>query len=862
MKKVILVLLTMFYVTVSFSQNTMVTRKWRNKENDSLVKAQTIFEARNYLVALGYFEKILDNHPNELYLKYVVGICGLYRSDSHEKSLEYLSETYIKNRRTNDIEYDLARAQHYNYRFDDALTNIDDFLKKKNLTEIQKKEAALLQDFCNNGKELVARPVNAKIESIGKDVNTTNSEYSPSVSSDENTMIFTYKGEESMGGKQNELNQPDPLGEFNEDVFISRKENGVWTKPVSMGPLINTNLNDAAISISNDGQKLFVYRDDASDGGDIYMSTLSGDNWSAPEKLKGEVNTYYWEGSASLSADGKTLFFASERPGGVGGRDLYKATLQDDGTWKEVQNLGIEVNTKFDDDAPFIHPDGKTLTYSTQGLKSMGYNDIFVTRFNEKDTSWTHPENIGYPINSTDDDGFFVLSTSGERGFFSSGRKGGFGQQDIYSVNMPSTFLRPIVETVKGKVTINDKPGEATVTVDIVNKNKNYGNFISNSSTGNYLVNIPSGNNYKITYKAEGFPPQVQMVDATNLTAYLEKIINIQFPFKKDLAVAPDGGGAATKTPVDGGATTDVGTKAVDGSATPGANNAGGTSGGATPGATNAGGAMPAATILTGTTPGSTTAGGANPGATTAGGTTPDATNAGGAIPAATNLTGTTLGGTTAGGTTPGTTTAGGTAGASSTASGTNPSATTAGGTTPGTATAGGTTPGATTAGGAIPAATNLTGTAPGATTAGGTNPGATTAGGATTSAAKAEAEAKAAEARMAKVNATEAKVASKVGNESKPGLTFRIQVAALSSPKSFDYSKLKGLGKSEKLKLDDGLTRITVGKFTTLNQALEFKKKVREAGISDAFITAIYKGKRVYLTELVTMGLLQVDDK
>jgi len=848
MKKVILVLLTMFYFTVSFSQNTMVTRKWRNKENDSLVKAQTIFEARNYLVALGYFEKILDNHPNELYLKYVVGICGLYRSDSHEKSLEYLSETYIKNRRTNDIEYDLARAQHYNYRFDDALTNIDDFLKKKNLTEIQKKEAALLQDFCNNGKELVAKPVNAKIETIGKDINTNNSEYAPSVSSDENTMIFTYKGEESMGGKQNELNQPDPLGEFNEDVFISRKENGVWTKPVSMGPLINTNLNDAAISISNDGQKLFVYRDDASDGGDIYMSTLSGDNWSAPEKLKGEVNTYYWEGSASLSADGKTLYFASERPGGVGGRDLYKATLQDDGTWKEVQNLGIEVNTKFDDDAPFIHPDGKTLTYSTQGLKSMGYNDIFVTRFNEKDTSWSHPENIGYPINSTDDDGFFVLSTSGERGFFSSGRKGGFGQQDIYSVNMPTTFLRPVVETVKGKVTINDKPGEATVTVDIINKNKNYGNFISNSSTGNYLVNVPPGNNYKITYKAEGFPPQVQMVDATNLTAYLEKIINIQFPFKKDLAVAPDGGGAGTKAPVDGGATTDAVTKAVDGGATPGANNAGSTSGGATPGATTAGGTIPAATNLTGTTPGAATAAGTTPGATTDGGATPGATTAGGAIPAATNLTGTTPGATTAGGTNPSATTAGGAI----------PAATNLAGTTPGATTAGGTNPSATNAGGT----TTAGGTTPGATTAGGTNSGATAAGGTTSSAAKAEAEAKAAEARMAKVNATEAKVASKVGNESKPGLTFRIQVAALSSPKSFDYSKLKGLGKSEKLKLDDGLTRITVGKFTTLNQALEFKKKVREAGISDAFITAIYKGKRVYLTELVTMGLLQVDDK
>ncbi len=793
MKKGLLIFLALFYVTVSFSQNTMTTRKWRVKENDSLVKAQTIFEARNYLVALGYFEKILENHPNELYLRYVVGICGLYRTDMHEKSLEYLSETYVKNRKTNDIEYDLARAQHYNYRFDDALTNIDDYLKKKGLSEIQKKEAHLLQDFCNNGKELVAKPVNAKIENLGNILNTKNSEYVPSVSSDESTMIFTYKGEESMGGKQNELNQPDPNGDYNEDVFITHKEDGKWTKPVSMGPLINTNLNDAAISISNDGQKLFIYRDDASDGGDIYMSTLSGDSWSAPQKLKGDVNTYYWEGSASLSADGKTLYFSSERPGGIGGKDLYKATLQEDGSWKEVQNLGIEVNTNFDDDAPFIHPDGKTLIYSTQGLKSMGYNDIFVTRYNAKDTTWSKPENIGYPINTTDDDGFFMLTASGDKGYYSSAKKGGYGLQDIYSVEMPSSFLRPIVETVKGNVTINGKPGEASVEVDIINKNNNYGKFGSNASSGNYLVNIPPGNNYKFTFRAEGFPPQVQTVDATNLTAFAEKIINIQFPMKTDAVAAVDGG-AAGKTTTDAGTTTtatDVAKTTTDA----------GTTGKTT--TTDAG----KTTTTDLSTTGKTTA-------TDAGKTENKTTDAG------------TIGKTI-------------TTDAGKTGNKTNDAGTTGKATT--------------TDAGKTGNKTNDAGTAGKTTT---TDAGKT--GNTTSKAEKAEAAAKLAASR----NATEVKIASKVGNESKPGLTFKIQVAALSSPKNFDYSKLKGLGKSEKIKLDDGLTRITVGKFNTLNEALEFKKKVRDAGISDAFITAIYKGKRVYLTELITMGLLQTPDK
>lgn len=743
MKKILLILFTVFYVTTSFSQNMMVTRKWRNKENDSLVKAQTIFEARNYPAALGYFEKILANHPNELYLKYVVGVCGLYRSDMHEKSLEYLSETYVKNRKTNDIEYDLARAQHYNYRFDDALTNIDDYLKRKGLTEVQKREAHLLQDFCNNAKELVAKPVNAKIENLGNTINTVNSEYSPAVTADENTIIFTYIGEESTGGKQNELNLPDPYGDYNEDIFTSHKEGGKWVKPVGISPLINSNLNDASISISNDGQKLFIFKDDGSNGGDIYVSTLTGDNWSAPEKLRGDVNTDYWEGSASLAADGKTLYFSSERPGGIGGKDIYKAILQADGTWKQVENLGIDVNTSFDDDDPFIHPDGTTLFYSTQGLKSMGYNDIFVTRYNDKDTTWSKPENIGYPINTTDDDRCFSLSPSGDRGYYSSGKKGGFGEQDIYSVDMPSTFRRPVVATVKGQVTVNGKPGEATIQIDIVNKNSNYGNFGSNSASGKYLVIVPPGNSYKITFKAEGFPPQVQTLDFSSLTAFTEKTINIQFPLPGDAvantAVTPGAAAATTETP---GATTEK--------------------------------ATPVATTEK-----------ANPVATTEKATSAPGTEKSAVTPIEKS----------------------------------NP------------ATAG--------------------------------NPGGTAKKEVTPTPTPAEREAmdaKLAAARREKVAATENKVASKIGDESKAGLIFKIQVAALTNPKNFDYAKIKGLGKVEKTKLDDGITRFTLGKFKTLNEALDFKKKVVGNGVADAFITAIYKGKRVYLTELVTMGLIEVN--
>ncbi len=685
MKKILLIVLLSFLMFEGYSQSTMKTRKWRQTEQDSLAKAQAIFESKNYLVALSFFEKILANHPTELYLRYAVGICGLYRSDMHEKSLEYLTEAYSKSKKINAINYDLARAQHYSGKFDDALANIDLFLKQKNLTVMEKKDALLLQDFCNNGKAIVTTPLSAKIENAGKTINTANSEYSPVISSDESLMMYTYVGEESTGGKQDEMNRPDTLGSYNEDIFITSGENGKWGKPKNIGENINTNLNDATAGISNDGQKLFVYRDDGTDGGDIYMSVLSGNVWSVPEKLRGDVNTISWEGSASLSADEKTLYFSSERPGGLGGRDLYRASLLSDGSWGNVQNLGLDINTTYDDDAPFIHPDGKTLYYSTIGIRSMGYNDIFVTRFNASDSSWTKPENIGYPINTTDDDKFFVLSADGKHGYYSSAKLGGFGQQDIYSVEMPANIAKPIVQTVKGIITLDDKPKEVAFQVDITNKNKNFGSFHSNSLSGKYLVNVVPGNNYKFTFKLKGYPDQEKTIDASNIKSYTETVININFVTKIDTALASEviANAGGINNNVDGKDANSKNSNKNDKSAST---------------------------------------------------------------------------------------------------------------------------------------------------------------------------------AKIDKTTAIETKVASKLGNVSKEGLVFKIQIGALKSPEKFNIGKLSGLGKVEKKLLDDGLTRVTIGSYKTLNEALDFKKKVRTGGFPDAFVTAIYNGKRVYLTELETMGIIKLD--
>ncbi len=635
-----------------FSQN-MKTRKWRPTELDSLQKAQLLFEEGNYVMALPIYQNLQISHPKETYLKYVVGICGLYRSDMHDKSLDFLSEVYGKNKKVSEIEYDLARAYHFNFKFDESMVLIDKYLSNKKLTSKQKENAEQLKNYCLNAKDFVASPVDAKIENIGDILNTTASEYVPVISSDENVMIYTYRGDQSVGGLQNAYNQPDPMGIYYEDVFITHKENNNWVSPASIGENINTNVHDAAIAISNDGQKLFIYRDNGYDNGDIYLSKLLGSTWSVPEKLFGEVNTYSWEGSCALSADEKILYFSSENFGGLGGKDIYSASLMPDGSWRKIKNLGPTINTPYDDDAPFIHPDGKTLIYSSKGMNSMGGYDIFKSELNLTDSTWSKPQNLGYPINTPDEDIYFVLSADGSRGYYASGKVGGYGLQDIYVVDMPDDFAKPVLAMLKGRVSVDDKPVKSEIIVDIMNTNAMYNTIFTNSESGNYLCNLHAGNNYKITYKVDGFENQVKELDLTDLKAFVEKTIDINYSTvdttKKDTLL-----------------------------------------------------------IVQNTIP-----------------------------------------------------------------------------------------------------------------------------------------------------NVTEQEKID-VGNSTKEGLIFKVQIAAYNLPKNYSYKHLNGLGSVEKLLLDDGITRFTIGgNFETLNKAKEHCKKVIIAGQTDAFVTAIYQNKRVYLEDLEKLGLI-----
>lgn len=536
MKKNLLLLLIVLITTISHyaqKKSTLFYQKsdlkhLSKEENEEFETGKALLDEKLYSFAYVRFKELQAKFPEENYLKYLVAICGTYMGDKHEEALTLFEEVKAKNKKAAYLNYYNALLHHKTYQFDKAIELANEELKDNKLDPEQKKVLEQLIQYCNNAKELVKNPIKANLENAGSPPNTENAEYSPVVTTDEETMLFTYRGIESTGGLRDFLNNENKYGCYFEDIFISKKINGKWQKAESIGEN-NTNGNDAVIAISNDGQKIFLYRFSESDGGDIYVSNRDGDKFSEATRLTGDINSAYWEGSMSLTNDHKKIFFASERPGGYGGKDLYSAVILPDGSWGNVKNLGDKVNTPFDDDAPFIHPDGRTLVFSSKGHNSMGEYDIFLSDIDEIDSTWKKPTNIGYPINTPDDDIYYFLSADGQRGYYSSAKQGGFGDKDIYMVTPAVSSKKSYLTVLKGRITENLQPYSGEVVVIIKSGSKNFGTFKSNSANGNYLLSLPSGYNYKVTFYHKSYGEKVADIITERLNGYAEKIVNINF---------------------------------------------------------------------------------------------------------------------------------------------------------------------------------------------------------------------------------------------------------------------------------------------------------------------------------------------
>ncbi|HYF71074.1 MAG TPA: OmpA family protein [Ohtaekwangia sp.] len=483
----------------------------------SLNEAERFYGIRAYESALPKFLEAIEAGEKDPMVHYKTAMCYVrsFENTEHLKAIPYF-EYALKNGKgfPNSVYYDLGNLYLKDENIQKALENFNTYkeLSKADKTAIAEADAAI--QTCGNALALMAVPRNFKVYPFNSIINTKYTEYNPVVSADESVMAYTAlrpnTGKTRTGDK------------FIEEIYISYNNSGSWTEP-KVVPLAHQ-YNVGTAGISPDGQKMLIFMGGAMDPGGLYQINKEGENWSKPGLLTPTINTpKYLESTASITPDGKTIYFATDRMGGQGGLDIYKTILQENGTWTKPVNLGPEVNTKANEDAPFIHPDQKTLFFTSDGHNSMGGRDIFMTKMvGEK---WTSPENMGYPVNTTANDNYFTLIADGTRAYFSSDRKGGNGGQDIYYLDMPAESANIPLTMIKGKI-LNAETGKPMPTKIylIDNDTQKKLDFVYNPDpvTGNYLVILPPARNYDMVIESEGFLPYTLNINIPNQSYFYE----------------------------------------------------------------------------------------------------------------------------------------------------------------------------------------------------------------------------------------------------------------------------------------------------------------------------------------------------
>jgi outer membrane protein OmpA-like peptidoglycan-associated protein len=395
----------------------------------------------------------------------------------------------------------LASLQYAMGNYRDALENLLMFEKIADFRQISARDAAELRKKAEWAISVVQNPVPFNPVSLGDSVNSERNEYWPSLSLDEQSLIFTV------------LDPVDPTkpvdyGNMQEDFYISVKnQDGIWMKRKNAGPILNTANNEGAQCLSADGKTLYFTACNRPDGAgmcDLYRSVLSNGRWSRPVNVGGPVNTKFSEKHPSLSSDGKSLYFASDRPGSYGALDIWVSRQLPTGGWSEPVNLGDSINTAGNEQSPFIHPDNATLFFTSEGHLNLGKDDVFMARY--RNGSWSKAMNLGYPVNTWNKETGLMVNAAGDMAYFSTDRQSGSGL-DLYQFPLPPA-LRPMpVSYLKGKVydvytgaglkatfqLINLEDGQLTMEVS------------SDRETGNFFVPLPAGTNYALNVSHPGY---------------------------------------------------------------------------------------------------------------------------------------------------------------------------------------------------------------------------------------------------------------------------------------------------------------------------------------------------------------------
>ena len=463
------------------------------KEGVSAYDYLDYYKAENdFKAALSIDKKFYEAHM-------MLGDLLAKESKYKEASENYEAAIKIDSLFFKPVFFNLANAEMMSGNYSNALIHFNVYQTQEGMSAKNKIAAAKSIKSCEFAVNAMKNPVPFNPVSVGSGINTNDDEYWPSITADGQTLMFTRQ--------PNISNNPDFKGVVQDDFYISYFVNDVWQKAFNACAPLNTIQNEGAQTLSSDGSYMYFTACNRPDGlgnCDLYFSAFNNGKWSEPYNLGAPVNTNHWESTPSISADGKTLFFSSSRPGGYGGKDIWLTRLNDKNKWTEPVNLGSVINTEGDEMSPFIHFDGKTLYFASDGRVGMGGFDLFVSRMKD-DSTWTEPQNLGYPINTFNDEMGLIIESGGQKAYYSSVRDKSRGK-DIFSFNLYEAVRPNPVSYIKGKV--YDKMTGRLLKAEYELINLSTGKIIIKNvtdDTGNFLVCLPSGYNYGINVSKPGY---------------------------------------------------------------------------------------------------------------------------------------------------------------------------------------------------------------------------------------------------------------------------------------------------------------------------------------------------------------------
>lgn len=493
-------------------------------------KAYSYMREQQFTDAIRYAQTATQEDPafTEAYLMIAEAYSMMKESDL--AVLYYKKAIYSNPSFSSKLYFYTAREYMRSNNYNEALEFFAQYFEEEGITPAKaSSDIKEYYDQCAYRAKLMTDSNHIKLVNMGPNVNSNLDEYHPSFTADDGELIFTV------------LRPSDALTECKscpseEDLYVSRQENGEWQPRQPLGAPVNSHFNEGAQCISPDGKYVLFTacnREDGYGSCDLYWSKKVGNQWTVPENIGKPVNTQYWESQPTFGADGKTIYYTSNRPGGKGKCDIWKTTMIEDGFFSEPVNVGEPINTSKDELAPFLHPNGMVLYFVSSGHPGMGGQDLFYSIADSKG-NWNQPINMGYPINTEDDEVSIVVNAKGTRGFVASNKQGGYGRMDIYWFEMPDKMRPQPVTYLKGRIFNAKDSSVLSAKFKVIDLSTGVEKVMSESDpeTGEFLVCIPTNGKYAL----HAHHPQFLFYSAN---FELDSTYNNLKPYHKDIYMNP-----------------------------------------------------------------------------------------------------------------------------------------------------------------------------------------------------------------------------------------------------------------------------------------------------------------------------------